>query len=114
MRKTLTTLLAAALAVSSLALVSSANDEVSVQSDCQHLYTVISKTQGWEPNDYYMHSYHIRTVYRCTHCLTGYISDSTTDSGWHEPTYEVVGTTTEDGRELTLYKCAVCEGSAVG
>lgn len=110
MRKTLTTLLAAALAVSSLALVSSANDEVSVQSDCQHSYRGVIFFQGWVCNDEYMHSYHIKTYYQCRNCGASYETDDQTDAGWHSCDVET-GTGIRYGQTVTFYTCNTCGGT---
>ena len=110
MRKTLTTLLAAALAVSSLALVSSANDEVSVQYNCEHLYMTLTQWQGYRSNDELMHSYHIVTLYECMYCGARYEGDVQTDAGWHSCETEI-GTGIRDGRNVTFYRCNTCGGT---
>lgn len=117
MRKTLTTLLAAALAVSSLALTPiSARGPVTIipePSECDHKYFIKEMQQGWQSNDEYMHSYHIYSTYKCAICYTEYIEHSQTDAGWHTRDIEA-GTEIRDGKEVTIYLCRTCGGTTVG
>ena len=117
MRKTLTTLLAAALAVSSLALTPiSARGPVTIIPEpqtCDHYYSTKYRWQGWQSNDEYMHSYHIYTTYECIYCGSECSEDTQTDAGWHSCDAKI-GTEIRDGRTVTIYRCYTCGGMTVG